>query len=197
MYSTKEELEELRRQLKAMPHDLLVDTITEYASGDKNLWMHLLVIANLAAKNNDLAFNQVKEQIDLVYGDEDIPQCLEHDQKLPFYSVQELIAQLLTAGMAQEAARACEHAFTYGENIAGVTWPDVFIGDCYDSIVDTWIKSQKAMEISEAEMAKKILLLEQYDEYGIFSRVEKQLAELGSPEAANTYTELRQAKSRK
>jgi len=39
--------------------------------------MHLLVIANLAAKNNDLAFNQVKEQIDRVYGDEDIPQCLE------------------------------------------------------------------------------------------------------------------------
>jgi hypothetical protein len=197
MYGTKEALEKFRRQLNAMPHDLLVDTITEYASGDTNLWMHLLVVANLHAKNNDQDFNQVKEQIDRVYGDDDIPQCLEHDQKLPFYSVQELIAQLLTAGMAQEAARACEHAFTYGENIAGVTWPDVFIGDCYDSIVDTWIKSQKAMEISEAEMAKKVLQLEHYDGYGIFSRVEKRLSELGCPDAANTYADLRRAKSRK
>jgi hypothetical protein len=27
--------------------------------------------------------------------------------------------------MPEEAATACEHAFSYGENIAGVSWPDV------------------------------------------------------------------------
>jgi hypothetical protein len=80
MYSTKEALEKFRRQPKAMPHDLLVDTVTEYACGDTNLWVHLLVIANLHGGNNNQAFNQVIEHVDRVYGNDNIPQCLDQNQ---------------------------------------------------------------------------------------------------------------------
>ncbi len=188
---TNESMERFRGSLHAMPQNLLINTITEYASMDTNLWTHLLVIASLHAKQPEVAYNRVKEHIDLVYGNDDIPHSLEHDEQIPFVSTQELIAQLLSTGCPLEASRACEHAFTYAENIAGVMWPDTFIQDCYDSIVETWIRAQKAMGTSPTELARRIRALEKYDEYCIFYQIEKLVTQHYGVDEADAYKELR------
>lgn len=188
MYSfTKTSLEELRKTLHSMPQEVLADAIVDYAGKDTNLWMHLLVIANLHAKDFDRAYKQVKERIDAVFGNDDIPESLEHEEQIPFISVQELIGQLLSNGSALEAARACEHAFTYAENIAGVMWPDSFTQDCYDPIVETWVCAQKAMAVAPVALAQKIHALEKYDEYCIFSGVKEILAQHCGPDTVEAY----------
>lgn len=170
--NTVRELELFRKRLQSMPHDWLVEAVVRYACGDYDFWKHIDVLLQLTPADPGFCLEHVRDRIDQIYGDEDIPYRLDRKQVSRFLQVPDLIEQLLKLGLNEQAVRAAEHAFTYAENIGGVMDPDDFVDQCYGSIIVFWIRGCRGMGMTAEEIGTRLSLLEQYDEYGVFAGVE-------------------------
>ncbi len=177
---TKADFTRFVSAIHALPSELLCDAVSGYAEMDFEFWMHFEALLAVLAGEPEAALLQVRKRIEAVYGDNSISHQLKFEERTRFNHVGYLVRMLHDRGMHLEAVNACEYAFTFAEYTAAVTWPDDFTDLCYDDLISTWIKSSRALNLTAAEIVKRLLLLKTYDHYCILASLEQRFeSELG------------------
>jgi hypothetical protein len=141
---------------------------------------HFIAVAGMAGGSSpDKTLQDVMGRIDRVFGDEDIPNSLEWEDRIKFTHVADLIEDMVKRGMYDEAIQAAERCFEHVENLAGVHWPDDFL-ECYEPIIRAWIIALHGSKVPTSSLAQQVTYLEVSDRYGAFFGLEKRFAdELG------------------
>jgi hypothetical protein len=167
--TTRIQIDKLRQLLSAIPQQVLVDAVVEYASSDHDFLSHFMAIGRLAepgAKGD--ALKEVLSGIDSIFGDDDIPDSLEWNSQVRFMHVSDLIEAMLKKGMYKEVIQAAERCFEHVENLSVVIEPDTFAEDCYEPIIRSWILALHESKVPADKLAEQVKDLEESDEYGAF-----------------------------
>lgn len=98
-----------------------------------------------------------------------------------------LKANLLAGRLPAEAQQACEHAFGYVENLSNVIEPDDFLGDCYHSIIQTWLKALHQKDTPPSQIVTRLFDLQDRDQYEIFCCMDRMYADEMGKEVLKLY----------
>lgn len=175
--TTHAQFAEYKERLMKMDKEKLVEAIAEYAVMDHLIWGYFDVIAKMN-ETPDQSLALIKARIDNVFGNDDLANKYEFHEIAPFKSISDHIETLVNANKYDETIEASEHAFSYDENLGQVQDPDDFIEDCYERIIDCWLKSQLSKETPVKQIEALIKKRSETDGYGLSSLMERRLEKL-------------------
>lgn len=175
--TTRAKFAEFKERLMKLDKEKLVDAIAEYAASDFLIWGHFEVLAKMnEAPEQSLAL--VKERIDKVFGDQNLAFSYALHELAPFRCISDHIETLIKAEKYDETIEASEYAFSFDENLGQVQDPDDFMNDCYDRIIECWLKAQISKGIPVKQIETEIEKRRLTDGFGLAYQMERQLSKL-------------------
>lgn len=175
--TTRAKFAEFKERLLKLDKEKLVDAIAEYAASDFLIWSHFEVIAKMN-ETPDQSLSLIKARIEKIFGDQNLAFSYAFHELAPFRCISDHIETLINAKKYDETIEACEYAFSFDEKLGQVQDPDDFMNDCYDRIIDFWLKAHISKGISFQEIKATIEKKRQSDGFGLTYQIERRLAKI-------------------